>query len=752
MIFTPFNRRAINLAVVGMLLVVLSALVLFLYQSGLAEAQDPQANNEATGNPTISGTARVDETLTANITGIADADGLSGATFRYQWWASVGTVDGYIEDATASTYTLAAAFQGMTIKVQVTFIDDAGNEESLTSAATAAVGASNNHPVEGWLTFSGMAEVGQTVSVDGLSRSYLKGIYDEDGLANATFNFQWIRDGIDIPGATTSMSRTAPAQLGSSYSQLSSSYTLADADEGKYIRVRLSFTDDAGYKETLITGSLKAAVTARPSSTSELDAPTDLSVRWSLVEKGIELKWTAPEGTITGYQILRLETPTRARDWEPYAYGCTPLTEVHVSDTGGDAATYTDTDVAEGASYTYSVRAISADGIGQRSPSSDPSIQYRPRHRTTGSDLPGGDPIVSYSNWPSGLSGTPYRAPANLASSQIKNGIGLTWDAPEGDVTGYQILRRNPESCEYGYRVYVENTGSTDTHWADRDVVAGANYQYHVRAINDVGVGRLEVRDSTSLRPVTLVVGPEPNNTATGTPTITGTAQVGETLTADPAGIADADGMHWASLSYQWLSSGTTEIEGATSSTYTLQASDANKTIKVKVDFMDDAGYEESLTSAATAAVSPNISATGSPAITGTVGVGETLTADTSGIEDEDGLERATFTYQWIRSDRSADLTNRKPPFHQKSPDDAADLDIDGATSATYTITASDVGKAIKLQVDFTDDEGSVESLTSSATVTVPVEVDFTFNVEGTTVTCDFYNVHTLNLPVERVQ
>ena len=54
--------------------------------------------------------------------------------------------------------------------------------------------------------------------------------------------------------------------------------------------------------------------------------------------------------------------------------------------------------------------------------------------------------------------------------------------------------------------------------------------------------------------------------------------------------------------------------------------------------------------SAATAAVdaAPNTPATGAPAISGTAQVGETLTADTSSIEDEDGLNEAGSGYQWI--------------------------------------------------------------------------------------------------------
>ena len=140
---------------------------------------------------------------------------------------------------------------------------------------------------------------------------------------------------------------------------------------------------------------------------------------------------------------------------------------------------------------------------------------------------------------------------------------------------------------------------------------------------------------------------------------------------------------------------------------------------------------------------------TGLPTITGTAEVGETLTADTSGIEDEDGLDNATFTYQWVRSDGTADLNNVAAPFQWNPTDGTADLDIDGATGATYTITATDVGHAIKVRVGYTDDEDNTESLTSSATVTVPIEVAFTFNIEGTSVTCESYNVHIVNIPIE---
>ena len=101
----------------------------------------PLANSPATGAPNISGTAQVGETLTADTTDIADADGLSGATFIYRWTRNDGSTDTDITDATDSSHTLAAADEGKTIMVKVSFTDDAGNDETLSSGATAEVAA-----------------------------------------------------------------------------------------------------------------------------------------------------------------------------------------------------------------------------------------------------------------------------------------------------------------------------------------------------------------------------------------------------------------------------------------------------------------------------------------------------------------------------------------------------------------------------------------------------------------------------------
>ena len=169
--------------------------------------------------------------------------------------------------------------------------------------------------------------------------------------------------------------------------------------------------------------------------------------------------------------------------------------------------------------------------------------------------------------------------------------------------------------------------------------------------------------------------------------------------------------MENVSFSYQWLADDA-DISGATGSTYTLIDSDEGKTIKVRVSFTDNGGNDETLTSEGTQAVEPlpNTPATGAPTITGTARVGETLTVDTSGISDDEGMENTVFTYRWM----------------------AGGTDIPGATGSSYTLTGDDEGKNIQVWVSFTDDGGNPEALTSAATDAVaPVPPPLTVSLRG---------------------
>ena len=117
------------------------------------------ANAPATGEPTIGGAPHVGETLEADTSGIGDKDGLTGVSYDYQWVSNNGTNDSDIQDATGASYTLVEADRGRTIRVRVSFTDDAGSRESMMSGPTEvvdlwAVGSFTNYPANhGGATF-----------------------------------------------------------------------------------------------------------------------------------------------------------------------------------------------------------------------------------------------------------------------------------------------------------------------------------------------------------------------------------------------------------------------------------------------------------------------------------------------------------------------------------------------------------------------------------------------------------------------
>ena len=491
------------------------------------DPNDPRkgvGDSPSTGLPTIDGTVRVGETLTADTSGIVDANGLKNAAFTYQWLRNDGNFDADIAGATDSGYTLVDADEGLAIKVRVTVTDDLGNETTLTSAATGAVAAKPNSPATGLPLISGTARVGETLTAD------TSGIDDDDGMDSAVFSYQWTAAGADIGGAT------------------GSSYTLTRGEQGKTVSVRVTFTDDEGNTQTL-TSAATGAVAAKSNSPA------------------------------TGLPLIS---------------GTARVGETLTADTSGIG----DDDGMDSAVFSYQWTAAGAD-IG-------------------------------------GATGSSY------------------------------TLTRGEQGKTVSVRVtFTDDEGNTET-------------------LTSAATG---------------AVAAKPNSPATGLPLISGTARVGETLTADTSGIGDDDGMDSAVFSYQWTAAGA-DIGGATGSSYTLTRGEQGKTVSVRVTFTDDEGNTETLTSAATGEVAakPNSPATGLPLISGTARVGETLTADTSGIGDDDGMDSAVFSYQWVITDRGSYL------------------EMPGETGETYTLLSIDRGLYVLVRVTFTDDAGDRETLTSKMT------------------------------------
>ena len=189
------------------------------------------------------------------------------------------------------------------------------------------------------------------------------------------------------------------------------------------------------------------------------------------------------------------------------------------------------------------------------------------------------------------------------------------------------------------------------------------------------------------------------NTAPTGAPTITGTAQVGQTLTASTTGIADADGLTSPTYTYQWIRvDGTTrDIASANSSTYTLVDADLGKTLKVRVTFDDDLGHTETLTSAATATVgavatAPAVSTvdvTSMPASGDTYGTGEMIQFTVTFDQDVTVTGTPEFEFCLGNSDGGSCTDGSPSPARRR-----AALSSGSGTTAlvfSYTVVAGDM-------------------------------------------------------------
>ncbi len=520
--------------------------------------------------------------------------------------------------------------------------------------------------------------------------------YTYDGYGSSAADYLTTTHGSLSPGSFTVGGTTHTVELlgvrGGTESRL---YLLTDTGVSKsdLAGYAMEFTVDGSTTTLKVSDATNAVVSttnvgiywaeSRHSFGSDDWQAKTITVKLLLIVPG------APTGlTVTeGHHAVKL-------DWTaPAADGGSAITEYEVSVqflgggiTHGDIPTGTsfiDAGTLEDGTYNYRVRAINANGNGPWT--AEVTATIGPATVTIAGDggvnegfnaeftLTASKPVLSSSK--------PLDVSVSVSESED-----VVASAEEGAKT---------VSVAMGDTIATLSVPTVDDGVVESDSVVTAAIQTNTDyTVGTDGSGTVTVADNDTTA----------NNPATGAPTITGTAQVGQTLTAATGGIMDTDGLTSPTYAYQWIRVNGTEadISGATSLTYTLVAADLGKTIKVKVSFTDDASNAETLTSAATSAVTSasNTPATGAPAISGTAQVGQTLTAATSDIMDADGLTTPGYTYQWIRVN-------------------GTDADISGATSNTYTLVAADLGKTIKVKVSFTDDASNAETLTSAATAAV---------------------------------
>ena len=652
--------------------------------------QQQSTNAPATGNVRITtyGEMRVGRSLHGDVLNVQDEDGtqsLRGHLTKFSWrWFSIDPRTlaeervRHPEYPTWNwTYVVQDADRGKGIQARVSFLDDRGTTETLRSEIQ-LIPAPPDNAATGSPVITGTAQVGETLTAD------TDDIQDTDGIVTSTLIYQWFAN--DGTENTANESAT------------NSTYTLVTDDEGKTITVQVAFSDEFGYTEAL-TSAPTASVAPRdtPSQRSQQQNGPGITGTTPTIEGSPALSEAGSDGEWTPGEAVQV-TLTFSEEVNVDTTDGTPSIGIELAGTLERSASYASGSGTTELVFSYTL----ADDDGSHSSMLVPGDSLTLNGGTITSASSGGDAALGHNG----------AARASFVAAAIPNSpatgaptisgtaqVGQTLTASTSDISDSDGLA----DAIFTYQ-WIANDGTEDT---DIQNATGSTY---ILATADEGK-TIKVRVSftddggnqeTRTSAVTVAVAAIPNSAATGAPTISGTAQVGQMLTASTSNISDSDGLANAIFTYQWIANdGTkdTDIQDAIGSTYILAAADEGKTIKVRVSFTDDGGNQETRTSAVTVAVAaiPNSAATGAPTISGTAQVGQALTASTSGISDSNGLANATFTYQWL----------------------ADDTDITDATGSTYTLAAADEGKTIKVRLSFTDDSGHQETLTSAATVAV---------------------------------
>ena len=639
---------------------------------------DREANSAPSGAPNITGSHIVGETLTANISGISDEDGLDNVSFDYQWLRHDGTSFQNIPEATGSTYTLTEADEGKTVKVRVFFTDDEGHQGSLTSRATEVIRPAGILSIT-LLNASTQAVLktlmgGSGVNLeDPATGSYAIRVEVDPDVTVGSLNFE-----LTGPKDSSRMDNSAPYSL---YGDGEDGFVGEPLPAGIYeLKVTAYSEADQGGVE-LETRVISFTVNSRA-----IGAPT---VTGNLI---VGQKLTAGTSEISDQD--RLDNASFEYQW----LRNNGTTDMEIEE--GKSGVYTLTQADEGQNIKVMVTFTDDAGFEESLTSA-----------ATGAVEPEGGTLRIIGR---ALSGETLTADTTgiFDEDGLENAtFQYTWFVDFGF-----LLRPNQPRL-----VQLHSSSVSEPHYTiphNSWILRGNWIVLQVTFTDDAG--NQEVRTSAPTEPVGTIL-----------PVIDGSYPpgVGLEMRAETGRrLLEEYNLTNPNRTYQWIrndGSADSDIPGANGSRYLPTTDDVCKTIKVRVTYTDDVGSEVVLTSVATEPVLPiggwgatvssrdhcstvhgtNNEAAGYPIIGGTAQVGQTLTADISGIADEDGLTDVVFSYRWVRNDGTADTY------------------IADAIGVAYTLVSDDEGKTIKVEVSFTDEAGNEEMRTSEPTNPVAAAV-----------------------------
>ena len=289
-------------------------------------------------------------------------------------------------------------------------------------------------------------------------------------------------------------------------------------------------------------------------------------------------------------------------------------------------------------------------------------------------------------------------APSELAASSISGDPNVwetlyadagTWEGTETEVS-YQWERCNSTGDECASIV-----GATGSEYELKESEIGTTLRLRVGISNTLG-------SVTAVSSITEVIGNVSTLMNTLAPSINGAPSSGQTLTANAGSWSGVEAIGYT---YQWENCNSyggscKNIEGATASTYMLEAGNIGDTLRARVS-----ASEMSSTIGQTSAATQPIAAEndpvneGSPVVSGTGLKGHVLTA-TTGTWSGGGT--LTYSYQWERCGESGEGCSV----------------ISGATASTYTLAEADVASTLRVLVTATGESGSTTA-PSAATAAI---------------------------------
>ncbi len=705
-----------------------------------AAAGTPPAN---TGLPTITGTAQVGQTLTGTT---GSWTGTAPISYSQQWQRcnTSGTACNPISGATNLTYTPATADIGSTLRLRVNATNPAGGPTSADSTQTATVTAAAGTPPAntGLPTITGTAQVGQTLT--GTTGSWT-------GTAPISYSQQWQRCNTSgtacnpISGATNLTYTPATADVGSTLRLRVNATNPAGGPTSRRLhpnrhrhrRRRFGVTDSFTRADALTLGTGWSATNWVGASSCLLAISANQAAYPAGKSGGCHQSWTGSATQTDGVGSFtvtvlppeggELDVGARIQNggssqavlyegaWLRHTAGPDTYYIVRRNSNGSwtSLATISGPDMVVGDQLAFKLAGSSLSL--HRKPAGGSWAQILATNDTTITG-PGRFGLEFYNasgakadDWtlstdlPGTTAGTP---PANTGLPTITGTaqVGQTLTGTTGSWTGTAPISYSQQwqRCNTSGTACNPISGATNLTYTPATADIGSTLRLRVNATNPAG-GPTSA-DSTQTATVTAAAGTPPANT--GLPTITGTAQVGQTLTGTTGSWT---GTAPISYSQQWQrcnTSGTAcnPISGATNLTYTPATADIGSTLRLRVNATNPAGgptsADSTQTATVTAAAGTPPANTGLPTITGTAQVGQTLTGTTGSWT---GTAPISYSQQWQRCNTSGTACNP----------------ISGATNLTYTPATADIGSTLRLRVNATNPAGGPTSADSTQTATV---------------------------------